>query len=236
MASGVDGNKKDDKGYIDSAKEKMGEALGKFLDLPERFEDPTTKKVARLGINLLIIAAGFALIYVMNGGISFPSGWTPQFSSLSTVLGKLSDAGVGTLMGLGMGSVIIGVGLGWFVRDLLGEQNRRSAAKVMLLAMILFLAVAGGSAMGHSFHNGITPQSPNVYYMGSLLLIPLIPGAIAYAVKESRKTPVYFHESSARTPHHHLRPIGTDTGVSAHRRHHQHAPRHDDSEVELTIL
>lgn len=221
------GSDKKDKGYYDQAKEKMSEGLGKFLDLPEQIEDPTTKKMARLGINLLIILAGFAIIYVMNGGVSFPSGWMPHFNSLSTVLGKLSDAGVGTLMGVGGGSVIMGVGLGWFVRDLLGDQNRRSAAKVMLFAVVLFLAVSGAAAMGHSFHNGVTPQSPNMYLMGSLLLIPLIPFALAYALKVSRQTKKCFYDNSARPPPH-LRIIGADTGVSAHRKHQQRVFLKDD--------
>ncbi len=132
----------------------------KFLE--DYIDESTWKKVARIGFDILMVGAGFLLIYTMS-----------RFMSIS-------DPSIMSLMPICAGLALSGFGLKFLMEDLL-KEHLRTAAKVM--AVLLPLLLVGGTVcmVGAGLHSLMGGYGFNAYFMAGIVMVPLTVVAIKHS-------------------------------------------------------
>jgi hypothetical protein len=165
----------------------MGSSFGKTLDRVDNIENPTLRKMARCGLDLVVVALGVALIAFMYTSFS-GNLLDGTFAVHPLDFHALADPGMGTIMGLAIGCAGVGIGTAWLLEDLVSPKYHRTVRKIM--AFILPLALGAGAACLIACHfdrYGAVAGSMNNYYTAGLILAPFSVVAAGSAIKRYRR-------------------------------------------------
>lgn len=176
-----------DNGMIGQLKDQMGGLLDKILSLPDKPKTEAGRKAAYIAADIAVIALGIIALGAMTQGFSHSA---------------LADPGIMTMMSIPMTLGISGMGLAWLISDLVGKENRRTAAKVMAILMPMMLLAGTLCIMGASFHSGIYPSSFNSHFVVGIILLPVAVvciGQVASVLKD--KNGQFIHRRALRETH-----------------------------------
>lgn len=105
---------------LGKAKEAMGGQLAKIAGLPDKFENPTHRRIARIFFNIAVMSLGIVLIKVVGA----------QGVSMSTA------------PMIGAGVVAVGCGGAYLLEDVFGRKHSQRIYKIMAIAAPILMVAA----------------------------------------------------------------------------------------------
>lgn len=154
-------NKDKDTGLVSKVINGVKDLGGGVLDKVGDWADGGGKW-RRLVIDIALFAVALFALYAMTQGLSF----------LHPNLAAFTNPSLMTVMGMPMMLGAAGVGLSWFIRDAIGKEHKRTAAKIAAIIMPMGLLLATGLLIASGFQPGFNSSLITNYLLAGLIIVP----------------------------------------------------------------